>query len=144
MSHTSERPSVHAIHAVLESTGGPTYVKTPSPGAVAAVFDVVAGMDDPPGVRILAPRWVADAEVRAALSGTGREPLAGEGVELRASHATVTDTTLVTPDDVVQFGEGGRESCVGAAFAESVYEAHGREWERADPVEGSAPERASG
>lgn len=136
-------PPLPAVRRALSDVDGPAYVKTACATAVATVLDAVATLEEPPAVRVLAPRQVLDAGVRdSSLGGRARELIEGDVVALRESPATVTNTTLVTARRVRQFREGaedGERPDVAPSFVESVYEAHVREWERADPV--TAPER---
>lgn len=146
------RADTGRLDGALRSEGGPTYVKTQSAVAVAAILEVLAEMDDPPSVRLLArPRGLP-----AALDGSeaprARAILEEDIVEVRASRAPVTDTTIVTPEDLTRF-RAGAGSDAGATpiqsndaspFAASVYAAHAREWERADPVTAAESATAGG
>lgn len=137
MSKKFECPPVHAILGALSSAGATVYVRTPSPAGLAAVVDAVARLDDPPSVRVLAGHQPIAEWLRRSAPRT-RELVDVGAVELRVSHAVVTDTTVVTEEGVARFGTGdpGATASGSRTFAESVYEAHARAWRRADPVAG--------
>lgn len=152
MGNLGECSPLGRLRGALESADAPAYVKTPSAPAATTVLGAVAAMDDPPAVRLLAGPQLLAVVLPWARADRARAILDERLVEVRASLATITDTTVVTPAGVTRFGGSpdpvGANEAVhsrdGAPFAESVYAAHEREWERAEPIRSPGSARASG
>lgn len=138
MGKISPSSSSRSLSGVLEATTSPAYVRTPSSAVVVAVLDVVTGLDEPPEVRVLAPRLSLVTGIEEARRSSGGE-VGREEVAFRASCTLVTDTTVVSEERMTQFTLGPEAATElpdagSGPFVESVYEAHARAWERATPI----------
>lgn len=148
MRNIGEWPPRGALRGVLQSDGDPAYVKTPAAVAVVAIMGVLAEMDDPPRVRFLTRPGGLHGALESGAARRARAELDADTYEVRISRSLVTDTMVVTPEDVTSLraspgADGGvaSDGAEGTPFAESVYAAHVREWELADPV--PAPDSAT-